>query len=57
MWEEYIPLAEFSYKNGYHESLRMSLFEGLYGCSYNIPISWSDLVNMVLIGLDMLVEM
>jgi len=29
-WEEYLPLVEFSYNNGYHESLRMSLFEALY---------------------------
>ena len=35
----------------------MSLFEALYGQSCNTPISWSDPVNMVLIGPDMLVEM
>ena len=48
---------EFSYKNGYHESLRMSLFETLYGHIYNNPISSSNPKNMVLIGLDMLVNM
>ena len=36
---------------------KMSLFEALYGQSYNTPISWSDPVNKVLIGLDMLAEM
>ena len=35
----------------------MSLFEGLYGPSFNTPISWSDPVNMVFIGPDMLVRM
>jgi hypothetical protein len=33
-WEEYLPLVEFSYNNGYQESfedLRMSPFEALYG--------------------------
>jgi len=30
-WEEYIPLAEFSYNNGYEDSLRMSPFKALYG--------------------------
>ena len=35
----------------------MSLFEALYGWNCNTPISWSDLVNRVLIGSDMLVEM
>ena len=56
-WEEYIPLVEFAYNNGYQKSLRMSLFEALYGQSYNTPIDWSDLDNMVLIGLHMLADM
>ena len=49
-WEEYVPLVEFSYNNGYWESLRMSPLEALYGWSCNSPISWSDPVNMALIG-------
>ena len=49
-------MLEFDYNNGYHDSLRMSLFEALYGRSCNNPICWSDPVNMVLIGLDMLAE-
>ena len=57
MWEECLPLVEFAYNNGYHESLRMSLFEALYGQICNTPISWSDKVNVVLIRLDMLAEM
>jgi len=36
-WEEYLPLGHFTYNNGYHESLRMSPFEALYGCSCNTP--------------------
>jgi hypothetical protein len=30
-WEKYLPLVEFAYKNGYQASLKMSLFEELYG--------------------------
>jgi hypothetical protein len=30
-WEDYLPLVDFSYNNGYHESLKMSPFEALYG--------------------------
>jgi hypothetical protein len=30
-WEEYFPLVEFSYNNGYQESLKMSPFEDLHG--------------------------
>ena len=56
-WEEYLPLVEFSYNNGYHESLRMSLFEALYGKSCNTPTNWSDLMNMLLIGQNMLAYM
>ena len=48
-WEEYLPLVEFAYNNGYQEYFRMSLFEALYGWSCNTPISWSDPVNKVVI--------
>ena len=37
--------------------LKMSLLEALYGWSFNTPISWSDLVSNVLIGVDILAEM
>jgi hypothetical protein len=30
-WEEYLPLVDFSYQNGYQESLKMIPFEALYG--------------------------
>jgi hypothetical protein len=30
-WEDYLPLVEFAYNNGYQESLKMSPFEDLYG--------------------------
>jgi len=56
-WEEYLPLVEFSYNNGYQESLKTSPFEALYRWSCNTPIRWSNLVNKLLIGLDMLAEM
>lgn len=56
-WEEYLPLVEFAYNNGYQKSLRMSPFEAFYGWSCNTPISWSDLVDKVMIGLDMMVDM
>jgi len=46
---------DFSYKNGYRESLKMSPFEALYAqiCT---TISWNDMVNKVLIGPDMFAE-
>lgn len=30
-WEEYLPIVEFAYNNGYQESLRISPSEALYG--------------------------
>jgi hypothetical protein len=56
-WEDYLPLVEFSYNNGYQESLKMSPFEALYGRQCNIPISWNNPVDRVTIGPDMLKEM
>jgi hypothetical protein len=29
-WEKWLPLAEFSYNNGYQESIKMAPFEALY---------------------------
>ena len=30
-WDNFLPLAEFSYNNRYHSSIDMALFETLYG--------------------------
>jgi hypothetical protein len=46
-WEDYLPLVEFNYNNGYQESLKMSPFEVLYGRSCNTPVSWSNPVNRI----------
>jgi hypothetical protein len=56
-WEDYLPLVEFAYNNGYQESLKMSPFEALYGRQCKIPIRWSNPVDRITIGLDMLKEM
>lgn len=56
-WEEYHPLVEIAYNNGYQDFLKMRPFEVLYGWSYDTLISWSDLVNKVFIGPDMFAKM
>jgi hypothetical protein len=56
-WEEYLPLVEFSYNNGYQESLKMAPFEALYGRKCNIPISWDNPVDRVTLGPEMLMEL
>jgi hypothetical protein len=44
-WEDYLHLVEFSYNNGYQESLKMSLFEALYGIKCNTPVIWDNLAD------------
>jgi hypothetical protein len=56
-WEDYLPLVEFAYNNCYQASLKMSPFEVLYGRLCNTPVSWSNPVNKISIGPDMLKEM
>jgi hypothetical protein len=56
-WEDYLYLVEFSYNNGYHASLKMSPFEALYGRKCNTPISWDNLVDIVVLGPELLKEM
>ena len=53
-WEDYLPLVEFAYNNGYQESLKMIPFEVLYGRLCNTPVSWSNPVNKITIGPDIL---
>ena len=55
-WFGQDPRFQFSYNNGYHESSNMSLFGALYERICITLISWSDLVNRVLIGLNMVAE-
>jgi hypothetical protein len=56
-WEDYIHLVEFAYNNGYQESLKMSMFESLYGIKCNTPVSWYNLVDRVVSGPYLLKEM
>jgi hypothetical protein len=38
-WEEWLPLAEFSYNNSYQESIKMAPFEALYGRKCRTPLN------------------
>jgi transposase InsO family protein len=37
-WDKSLPYAEFSYNNSYQTSLKMSLFEALYGRKCRTPL-------------------
>jgi transposase InsO family protein len=41
-WDDCLPLAEFSYNNNYQESVKMALFEALYGWRCRTPLNWSE---------------
>ncbi|XP_071704840.1 uncharacterized protein [Rutidosis leptorrhynchoides] len=37
-WDQYLPLAEFSYNNSYHSSIKATPFEALYGRKCRSPL-------------------
>ena len=55
--EYYLHLVVFSYNNQYQASARYSPFEILYGRKCNTPISWSNPVDKLVLGLELLKEM
>ncbi|GJS34397.1 putative reverse transcriptase domain-containing protein [Tanacetum coccineum] len=42
-WHVYLPLAEFSYNNSYHTSIRCAPFEALYGRKCRSPVLWAEI--------------
>ena len=56
-WEDYLYLVEFAYNNGIHASLKMIPFESLDGRKCNIPISWDNPVDKVIVGPEFLRKM
>ena len=56
-WEDYLHLLEFAYNNHYQASARYSPFEILYGRKCNTPISWSNPVDKLVLGPELLKEM
>jgi hypothetical protein len=41
-WDDFLPLAEFSYNNSYKKSIKMAPFEALYGRRFRTPLNWSE---------------
>nr|GFB09799.1 reverse transcriptase domain-containing protein [Tanacetum cinerariifolium] len=52
----HLPLAEFSYNNSYHSSIRCALFEALYGRKCRSPILWAEIGESSLIGPELIQE-
>ena len=56
-WEDYLHLVEFAYNNGYHNSVKMSSFELLYGWNCRTPVTWDILVDRLMLGPDLLMDL
>nr|GEW41432.1 hypothetical protein [Tanacetum cinerariifolium] len=49
-WDRHLPLVEFSYKNSYHTSIKVTPFEALYGRKCRSPICWAKVGDAQLTG-------
>jgi hypothetical protein len=41
-WDKSLPYTEFSYNNSYQASIKMALYEALYGRQCRTPLFWSQ---------------
>ncbi|KAA3477770.1 DNA/RNA polymerases superfamily protein [Gossypium australe] len=53
-WEKYLPLVEFTYNNSFQSSIKMALYEALYGCKCQTPLHWTDLSEKKIHGVDLI---
>ena len=49
-WNEYLPLAEFTYNNSYHSSIEMSPYEALFRKQCRTPLCWNETGERKLLG-------
>ena len=49
-WNEYLPLAKFTYNNSYHSSIEMSPYEALNGKQCCTPLCWNETGERKLLG-------
>ncbi|GJY05655.1 reverse transcriptase domain-containing protein [Tanacetum coccineum] len=56
-WDVHLPLAEFSYNNSYHTSIRCAPFKALYGRKCRSPVLWAEIGEGSLIGPELVQEM
>ncbi|GJS28459.1 putative reverse transcriptase domain-containing protein [Tanacetum coccineum] len=56
-WDVHLPLAEFSYNNSFHSSIRCAPFEALYGRKCRSPLLWAKIGEGSLIGPELVQEM
>ena len=55
-WDEWVPLAEFTYNNSFHASIGMAPFEALYGRKCASPLCWHEPGERSVLGPEMIHE-
>nr|GEX19860.1 putative reverse transcriptase domain-containing protein [Tanacetum cinerariifolium] len=55
-WDKHLPLVEFLYNNSYHTSIKVALFEALYGRKCRSPICSADVGDRQLTGPEIIHE-
>ncbi|KAI3775993.1 hypothetical protein L1987_45753 [Smallanthus sonchifolius] len=55
-WDTHLPLAEFSYNNSYHTSIKAAPFEALYGRKCRSPLCWAKVGEKHLTGPEIVQE-
>jgi transposase InsO family protein len=55
-WDRHLPLAEFSYNNSYHTSIKAAPYEALYGRKCRSPVCWAEVRDSQLTGPELIHE-
>ncbi|GJY96670.1 putative reverse transcriptase domain-containing protein [Tanacetum coccineum] len=55
-WVKHLPLAEFSYNNSYHASIKAAPYEALYGRKCRSPVCWAEVGEAQLTGSELIQE-
>jgi hypothetical protein len=55
-WDRHLPLAEFSYNNSYHASIKAAPFEALYGRKCRSPVCCAEVGDAQITGPDIIQE-
>jgi hypothetical protein len=55
-WDKNLSWAEFLYNNSYQESLKMALFEALYGRQCRTMLNWIEAGQKTIFGPAIVVE-
>ncbi|GJV57711.1 putative reverse transcriptase domain-containing protein [Tanacetum coccineum] len=55
-WVKHLPLAEFSYNNNYHASIKAAPYEELYCRKCRSPVCWAEVGETQMTGPEMIQE-